>query len=61
MSTTLEIDDASLAIQEAFPACKVLPASKLEMNETGVENGDINHLVARFAVGGGRGERGASG
>lgn len=59
MNTTLEVDDASLAIEEAFPACKVLPASKLQLNQTGIDNGDITYLTASFTVGG-RG-RGAAG
>lgn len=59
LNTTLEVDDASLAIEEAFPACKVLPASKLQLNQTGIDNGDITYLTASFTVGG-RG-RGAAG
>lgn len=56
LNTTLEVDDASLEIEEAFPSCKVLPASKLQLNQTGIENGDVTYLTASFSVGGGRGE-----
>ncbi|CAM9296241.1 unnamed protein product, partial [Hapterophycus canaliculatus] len=50
LEDTLEADDTSLEIEEAYPYCKVLPASKLPINQTGVENGDVTHLSARFAL-----------
>eukprot|EP00903_Cladosiphon_okamuranus_P010878 g10275.t1 len=49
LDETLEVDDASLAIEEVYYSCKVLPASKLQVNQTGVDNGDITHLSATFA------------
>ena len=49
LTDTLEPNEASLAVEEEYP-CKVLPLSKLEMNETGIENGDIDHIFARFYV-----------
>ncbi|CAB1103504.1 unnamed protein product [Ectocarpus sp. CCAP 1310/34] len=52
MEAELEADEASLAIQEAYPHCRVLPTSKLTVNQTGIDNGDINHFYATFGVGG---------
>ena len=55
LDETLEPDDASIAIEEVYTVCKVLPASKLQMNQTGIDNGDITSFSATFAVGGGGG------
>ncbi|CAM9783741.1 unnamed protein product [Ectocarpus sp. 6 AP-2014] len=50
MEAELEADEASLAIQEAYPHCRVLPTSKLTVNQTGIDNGDINHFYAIFGL-----------
>ncbi|CAM9509105.1 unnamed protein product [Ectocarpus fasciculatus] len=50
MEDELEADEASLAIEEAYPHCKVLPTSKLTVNQTGVDNGDINYFFATFGL-----------
>lgn len=50
MEAELEADEASLAIQEAYPHCRVLPISKLTVNQTGIDNGDINYFTATFGV-----------
>ncbi|CAM9385471.1 unnamed protein product [Scytosiphon promiscuus] len=50
LEDTLEADDASLEIEEAYPYCKVLPVSKMQVNETGIQNGDITYLYAKFAL-----------
>ncbi|CAM9668302.1 unnamed protein product [Ascophyllum nodosum] len=39
-------DERSLAIEEEYPACRVIPFSRLEVNQTGVDNGDINYFSA---------------
>eukprot|EP00904_Undaria_pinnatifida_P011273 jgi/Undpi1/7276/HiC_scaffold_22.g09749.m1 len=35
-------------IREAYPACMVMPLSRLTVNETGVQNGDITSFGASF-------------
>ena len=50
-SSTLEIDESVRAIEEAYPSCKVLPASRLELDQEGIDNGDITTLTAGFLVG----------
>ena len=35
---------------KAFPHCAVMPLSKLTVNETGVNNGDITSFMASFYV-----------
>lgn len=37
-------------IREAYPACMVMPLSRLTVNETGVQNGDITSFGASFLV-----------
>jgi len=49
LDDTLEPDEASLAIEAEYP-CKVLPLSKLAVNETAIENGDTDHMFANFIV-----------
>lgn len=44
-------DDPDVArIRDAFPQCAVMPLSRLTVNETGVDNGDITHFMASFVV-----------
>lgn len=37
-------------IREAHPGCVVMPLSRLTVNETGVNNGDITSFLAAFNV-----------
>lgn len=37
-------------IREAFPHCAVMPLSRLTINETGVNNGDITNFGASIFV-----------
>lgn len=37
-------------IRNTFPNCAVMPLSKLTVDETGVNNGDINYFSASFYV-----------
>ncbi|CAN0411795.1 unnamed protein product [Ascophyllum nodosum] len=41
-------DAASLAVEEAYPGCSVIPLSRLDVNKTGVDNGDVNYFSASF-------------
>ena len=45
-------DAASLAVEEAYPGCSVIPLSRLDVNKTGVDNGDVNYFSASFFVSG---------
>ena len=45
-------DERSLAIEEEYPACRVIPFSRLEVNQTGVDNGDIDSFSASLYVSG---------
>lgn len=42
--------DARAHIIDAYPYCRVVPFSRLNVNETGVKNGDISSLHAGFLV-----------
>lgn len=46
----LELDEKGRLIEEEFSACKVLPLSKLTVNETGVNNGDIMYFSVDVLV-----------
>lgn len=48
----------TLAFEEAYPSCRVLPSSKLTVNQTGIDNGDIRYFSLSFFVRsmGGRGK-----
>lgn len=37
-------------VTNAFPNCAVMPLSKLTIDQTGVDNGDIDHFSASFWV-----------
>lgn len=37
-------------IRDSFSSCAVMPLSKLTVNETGVDNGDITFFFASFYV-----------
>lgn len=43
-------DEASLLVEEAYPGCRVLPVSKLTVNQTGIDAGDVTNLQTRFVV-----------
>ena len=43
-------DPDVVKVTNAFPHCAVMPLSKLTVNETGVNNGDITHFWAWFEV-----------
>ena len=38
------------AVREAYPACAVVPLSRMTVDETAVKNGDINHFSTSFFV-----------
>ena len=38
------------AVREAHPSCAVMPLSRMTVNETAVNNGDINSFRASFLV-----------
>lgn len=46
----LVLDENSRLIEEKYPNCKVLPLSKLTVNETGVENGYIKSFSVQIMV-----------
>ncbi|CAM9357602.1 unnamed protein product [Ascophyllum nodosum] len=41
-------NNASQAVEEKYHGCSVIPLSQLEVNKTGVENGDITSFSASF-------------
>ena len=43
-------NNASQAVEEKYHGCSVIPLSQLEVNKTGVENGDITSFSASFFV-----------
>ena len=43
-------DPDVVKVTNAFPHCAVMPLSKLTVNETGVNNGDITYFRAEFHV-----------
>lgn len=45
-----EADSASLEIEETYPYCKVLPTSKLTVDQAGVDSGDITNFQASLFV-----------
>jgi len=49
LDDTLEPDEASLAIEDEYP-CKVLPLSKLTVDEAGIENGEVDHFSVSLFV-----------
>lgn len=46
----LATDERSMEIEANYPGCRVFPLSKLTVNETGVENGDINFFDIQMYV-----------
>ena len=45
-------DERSLAVETEYPGCQVIPFSRLEIDQTGVENGDINYFSTSLFVSG---------
>ena len=37
-------------VKEAYPACAVMPLSRMTVNETAVNNGDVNSFSVSFYV-----------
>lgn len=37
-------------VREAFPGCPVMPLSRLTVNETAVNNGDVKSFTVSFSV-----------
>lgn len=42
--------DATSAIEEEFPNCRVIPLSRLTMDEDGINSGDVDSFDASFYV-----------
>lgn len=50
--TTFVADNASLEIEAEYPNCRVLPSSKLTVNKTSIDSGEVSSLSATFLVSG---------
>ena len=54
MDNTTEFDPNDYpevgAVKEAYPACAVMPLSRMTVNETAVNNGDVNSFSVSFYV-----------